>query len=1439
MNCIKKLISLFIVLSMLLMFVGTVSAESQSIPTKGVKVLFSDNFNNGIGNWSDISQRYFIGNTGKLVYKNLTGRNFSNSITNTKYTFTNGHINFDMSAETPTDFSVMVRADGDSAYLVSFDYLSNKINVSKRISRGKTVLIKEADFPFTNKIKYNIDMSFLGTNISIRINGIEYVECSDNGLTSGNIGFTAINGEYSIDNFLIYQIENEDYETPETVEETVKIYVAVDGNDETGDGSYEKPLATVEKAKSFVSRAKGTYLPVEVILKEGEYKRTEAISFTKSDSGTEIAPVTYRAEEGKEVVFNGATKLDISAFKPIDDPEIRSRLYSHIADKVLQMDLKAQGLKKEDIDFVTYGKTKSDGVLKKIKFFLNDRPQTISQWPNAGFQNIEKGTRGSTSSSTPNEGGKIFFTNPEPLRWINAKDAFVEGNMYYEWYTETIPVKEINTKDMSIDLARYSGYGVRENQEYKIINLIEEIDMPGEWYVDFDTMILYYYPEKELSEDDVFEISTMEDVFISLDGVSYINFKDIVFKNNKGPIDKQIGVNAQFKEYGGGIEFGNNTRNIVIDGCTFKDIGGTGIRSLSYKGNSYLWGDMNITIQNNDFYRCSVEGIRPMGGNAITLENANINITNNFFYESEVYGGQSHMCGINIVNNLSVRIFNHAYRTFGNEFRIDNNEIVYGAYGMSDMGAIYVGRDVMMHGSSISRNLIMDYGPAPAEQRSFPCGGIYLDDAASGIELTQNITRARSKNYQSTGVIHGGGADIKYYGNISLNANKGFIVQNRIGSIPSTLGNYNSGALQPAAKRLDENEKGWVKKYPETARMKEWLFDPTLYDSQDYFTENLSTNNDEGTLKTSFDLKPYKTGLIEDAVEINDLSIYVDPENNDYRLKMEAVEKYNLPKTLPNEENLDIDSIGIQREMKYNEKLINFDITYPKNGEIVSFANKVGITWQYSDAANVYEYAVAEDREFNTIVASGETMDNFVELETLEKNKTYYVKVKAINGARIHGYEIENKNGVIEFKTPDIYYRDTSLLELNINELEKFAGTIKDGNGAGEFKKGFKKTVEDLVEESKSKLQEDVKQTDVDAQSEKIINFMTKIDANKNTGYATINLTGNDEWNNSTLLDSINQTETSVELNALYAGATVSLNKELPNTEVVKFKFKTSNLENWQAFGLRNQDASKAIYSDDCYYVIIKKDVFELQKKGTILETAENNGVIDVNKEYEITFGAVTLEGGVNLYLEIDGKVIFDYLDSKDTKDKPGRFVVYIPKETTITVSETDNVPETLFVPSGKIIEASTLGVREVYDTTHNDFAVVNGVYEATSYTQNPDGAEEKANADSSAEVRWKLTATGDTTYEIWYYHHAGAGNDNNVEIIVSGKDGTYRVNADFTSGGEEYKKLGTFKFVSDDASVGVANIVFKGSGNGKVPISSVFIRKAQDGSTDMLKTQK
>ena len=62
-----------------------------------------------------------------------------------------------------------------------------------------------------------------------------------------------------------------------------------------------------------------------MIFSEGVYRFSETVSFSAKDSGTETAPVIYRAADGERVVFSGAVELDLSNAELVSDPEILER----------------------------------------------------------------------------------------------------------------------------------------------------------------------------------------------------------------------------------------------------------------------------------------------------------------------------------------------------------------------------------------------------------------------------------------------------------------------------------------------------------------------------------------------------------------------------------------------------------------------------------------------------------------------------------------------------------------------------------------------------------------------------------------------------------------------------------------------------------------------------------------------------------------------------------------------------------------------------------------------------------------------------------------------------------------------------------------------------------------------------------------------------------
>ena len=90
-----------------------------------------------------------------------------------------------------------------------------------------------------------------------------------------------------------------------------EFYVAPTGSD-TNPGTQEKPFATIRQARDAVRALKGHNRPVEAMnvnVADGTYTITEPLVLEPIDSGTEQAPVVYRAASGGHPVLSGGRAI--------------------------------------------------------------------------------------------------------------------------------------------------------------------------------------------------------------------------------------------------------------------------------------------------------------------------------------------------------------------------------------------------------------------------------------------------------------------------------------------------------------------------------------------------------------------------------------------------------------------------------------------------------------------------------------------------------------------------------------------------------------------------------------------------------------------------------------------------------------------------------------------------------------------------------------------------------------------------------------------------------------------------------------------------------------------------------------------------------------------------------------------------------------------------
>ena len=88
-----------------------------------------------------------------------------------------------------------------------------------------------------------------------------------------------------------------------------------------------------------------------------------------------------------------------------------------------------------------------------------------------------------------------MYEGDRPKRWLQENDVWVHGYWFWDWADERQKVASIDTEKRMITVVPpFHHYGYRNGQWFYGLNLLAELDAPGEWYLDREKGVLYFWP---------------------------------------------------------------------------------------------------------------------------------------------------------------------------------------------------------------------------------------------------------------------------------------------------------------------------------------------------------------------------------------------------------------------------------------------------------------------------------------------------------------------------------------------------------------------------------------------------------------------------------------------------------------------------------------------------------------------------------------------------------------------------------------------------------------------------------------------------------------------------------------------------------------------------------------------------------------------------------
>ena len=508
--------------------------------------------------------------------------------------------------------------------------------------------------------------------------------------------------------------------------QSLNIFVSPTGSD-TGYGTSTANPVSLNRAKGIAKLSANKLKPCDIWLMDGVYTY---LALDSTDTRTATTPATYHSLNRLQASFQPITPINLSDLMPIPD-SIKSRIIDSVAQtKVMQVNLSKYSLSNMNqwpgyfeypVTVTATGSNRQNWPL----LYQNTTPLPMAQYPKGDSVMRMKTVLVNGSNNGKTDTAGVFkYRDGRCKYWGQAiKDGlWLRGCWRVPWQMDFVKTDSINLTDsivyQSVGVqggigSKYSRPAGSGQEPYIAVNLVEEISLPGEWAINFNTKTLYIYPP----DSGTLNISSNSATpTISLNKVNYTNFDGITLDGGSG-----IGIKL------------SSCSNVTIAGMEIKHVSSYGL--LIADGNT-------CTVRSNDIHDVGEGGVYMINStyaaDQLTLKSCNHKVINNHIYN---YAQDVFLYAAAIDTRYAIGCYG-AYNKIhgcphvgvlfgGNNNVFEYNDISNVVTTYNDMGAFYTAESTSKRGSIIRNNYIhaMNY-----------CGSaLYADNNSQGNTFNGNI----------------------------------------------------------------------------------------------------------------------------------------------------------------------------------------------------------------------------------------------------------------------------------------------------------------------------------------------------------------------------------------------------------------------------------------------------------------------------------------------------------------------------------------------------------------------------------------------------------------------------------------------------------------------------------------------------------------------------
>lgn len=1242
---------------------------------------FSDNFATGLLKWTEADGKGFSTNSADgLCFNNMKEYLKPSALISNKSGFKKFKLNTQITPKNGDYAGIYLRYSEDAHYLLQFCFSTDKIVLLKKQGGGLYSVLKESMYDFKYGTPFELEVFANGGRFSISVDGTNYIELTDSApIQTGKIGVRGFHSAFTVKsiNAEVYEADKTNSEEADTgrlvnlgMPESYKpvagnttkerflsrkaeipnelnvvkvlkptgkgeIYVSPDGSDDN-DGSFEKPVKTLKKAVALTGDFK-VKNGIVIYLRGGVYEYSDTLSLSNL-KGTSRNPIFISAYNDEKVTFIGGTRIPASKFSKITNNERLKRLDPQVRDKVKVVDLKS--LKINTIQ-------PFNGAFNGANLFMNGENCTLARYPNFTYAKVEKVIdQGPLAGETDDGRGFTigFVSDAEPLTWKQEDDIRVRGGFYYEWNQVYTNITIDQEKRAFNSNGTKSSYGARTGADFFYYNVFEELNFPGEYYIDRKNMQLYLYPIGELNNDSRIFLATFPNnkPLIQMDACANIVFNNIDFEagNSQAVLinncDDVVVQRCNFQNFGANEIEVKNSRRCGLTSCTLMKFGN---RSMYVSGRNHDTYEPN----NNFIQNCAIHGNKDQMLNSMTSF-------------GDIGGVMSH--------NLYTNGYATGAGTMGIDSVIEYNEFVASPKYQLDSGCTYGGGEVAtgMMSNQIRYNFLHDVLP---NSKNTLTRTIYLDVMASDNMAYGNISYNAPAGYFS----HGGRQNV-IYNNISVNMHgtDAWAATNSLNMWGKSydlinVKQYNNNSFADTAavrarfphyavwvdkvKKViaDHSKPGWVRndEYNDITAPKDF-----------YYAQNVSALNGGKFVYYESDTNDTTEGLETNYTCETDP--FVDVKNYNFNLKPGN----EIQKNVPGWEEIPFDKMGLiigEDYMKVRPYLGQYGEIFafsPVNGDKgTQLATNVEFMWTDVPWANRYRLEIATDKDFKNVVYDKTDEYEYATVDLKEYGKTFYWRVtattlcKSVDPTPLKS-EVFSFTTMTEEEAAEVIRINTAALDEAIESATTIYDAIVEGNKGGQYASGTRAALKKVIDKAKNITRNPESQKQVLAMVEELQSETIGLRQKEIYGFTDLTFKP-DEWQTPATdqFTKIYDAKTgTLTLGSQHGTGLVERKQKTKFRSIYRFQMMMDSYSDWWGTTTHWDQ-----YSRTRYFYVIQPSQIELQvvRNGNsrIVRSKQNDmQVMKPGVWYEIEIGQVLTGEGMWCYYKLDDEVLFSYIDT-------------------------------------------------------------------------------------------------------------------------------------------------------------------------------------------------